>query len=133
MIPELIPEIVTQTELCALAGRWKIHPKLAYGLYRMAYFLPFRISIISGFRTVEAQEALADSGRPAAPPDISTHTTCPATGADLRVNGLEPGSYEKSLVGEGAARALLRWGGGSQLDQGIPIDWNHVDLGRRAP
>ncbi len=88
---------------------------------------------ISGFRTKAEQEALRARGRPAAPDELSTHRTCPATGADLRMNGL-PTTPLKKAFGEAAILSGLRWGGGSSRDPdtGIPSDWNHVDLGPRS-
>lgn len=89
------------------------------------------VSIISGYRTPEQQEALRQAGRPAAHPDRSTHLACPATGADLRLS-VTPTTAIKARFGQAAIRAGLRWGGGSPVDDnGIPSDWNHVDLGPR--
>lgn len=131
-LPETIPAPATELEVCQLSQRWIIHPRLAYLLAKMATEVPFALQIISGFRTREHQLELAAQGRPAADPQLSTHCTCPAIGADLRIMGLDPGPYEKALFGAAATRVGLRWGGGSPPDPktGIPSDWNHVDLGR---
>lgn len=95
---------------------------------------------ISGYRTCRQQEALGARGRPAAPCDISTHTSCPATGGDFRLGGLFDSDFVKAQFGSAAIQAGLRWGGGSperdvQVAPGvtlkIPSDWNHLDLGRR--
>jgi len=133
VIADPIPVPASQNQICELATKWLIDPVLASKLVAMAQLVPFGLSIISGWRSVERQLELAKEGRPAAPPELSTHCSCPATGADLRINGLEPGPYEKTLFGEAAVKVGLRWGGGSPLDRGIPTDWNHVDLGPRRP
>lgn len=87
--------------------------------------------MISGYRTPEQQEELIREGRPAAPVELSTHTTCPATGADVRVATF-PTDAIKATWGRIATEHGLRWGGGSPRDdRGIPSDWNHVDLGPR--
>lgn len=89
------------------------------------------IAIISGYRTPERQRELIEEGRPAAPVGLSTHTTCPATGADLRIP--HDSVAFKWFFGATVEAAGLRWGGGSPKDDiGIPSDWNHVDLGPRA-
>lgn len=94
------------------------------------------VEAISGYRTCAQQEALGRRGRPAAPCDISTHTTCPATGMDFRLGGLFDSDFVKLLFGGAAIRAGLRWGGGSPERQtefgAIPSDWQHLDLGRRS-
>lgn len=117
---------------CQLADRWKIAVPLAARLVTLAGRIPFRISIISGFRTVERQVELAEEGRPAADPDRSTHTSCPATGVDVWPD-VEPTDVVKARLGAEATVVGLRWGGGSPVDPetGIPSDWNHFDLGPR--
>jgi len=130
-VPEKISPLTTPQGVCDLAGRWILSEELALRLVMMAGWLPFGIAIISGFRTREQQLQLKEEGRPAADPDVSTHCSCPATGADLRIDGIDPGAYEKAVFGEAAIKAGLRWGGGSPLVDGIPSDWNHVDLGPR--
>lgn len=132
-VPEKISPLTAPGDVCSLAARWILDPRLAERLVMMAGFLPFGLSIISGFRSVAQQMQLKEEGRPAADPAVSTHCSCPATGADLRIDGVEAGNYEKALFGAAAVSAGLRWGGGSPVDvsTGIPSDWNHVDLGPR--
>lgn len=90
------------------------------------------LEVISGFRSRAKQEELKRRGRPTAPFQLSTHTICPARGADLRVVGIFPSRNVKLHFGQAAFEEGLRWGGGSAVDQhGIPSDWNHVDLGPR--
>lgn len=127
-----LPEIVTGADPCRLASRWTISEPLARKLVLLADRLPFPVRIISGHRSVELQRDLARQGRPAADPDRSTHTSCPATGADLWPSiAVTPAI--KARVGREAVEVGLRWGGGSPVDSGgIPSDWNHFDLGPRA-
>lgn len=132
MIPELIPVPATQSDVCKIAKNWLVAPEVISRVVAMAARLPFGISIISGFRTRGKQLDLAREGRPAADPDVSNHCSCPATAVDLRINGIEPGPYEKALFGKAAVEVGLRWGGGSPAPDGIPTDWNHVDLGPRT-
>jgi len=89
--------------------------------------------VISGYRTIEKQLRLARAGRPAVDPRLSTHTSCPSTGADFRVSGLLSTTIKRSFA-NAARTAGLRVGGGSSIDPrtGIHSDWNHLDLGRRA-
>lgn len=133
VIPTPIPVPASHGDICKLADKWLLCPTLASRLCAMAQLVPFKLTIISGYRSREKQFQLIRDGRPAVHPDKSTHCSCPATGADLRIDGLEPGPYEKALFGEGAVKAGLRWGGGSPAPDGIPVDWNHVDLGPRKP
>lgn len=133
MISEEIPVPASQDQICRLMDHWIISPVLAVKLVAMAQLVPFQLAIISGFRTRERQMELIQEGRPATSPDKSTHCSCPATGVDLQIVGMEPGPYEKALFGEAAIRSGLRWGGGSPLVDNIPSDWNHVDLGPRVP
>jgi len=120
------------TDICPFLTRWMIHPDLARALYKMAARAPFGISIISGYRTPDQQEALKREGRPAADPSVSTHLSCPAGGADVRLDVAVTDAV-KATFGRLAVEAGLRWGGGSPVDQnGIPSDWNHVDLGPRS-
>lgn len=114
---------------------WRISPELALRLYLLDS--AFRqstgreLTIISGYRTCEEQMELAAAGRPAASCQRSTHVSCPATGADLRMDGL-PAASLKLELGRLARLFGLRWGGGSPSDSsGIPSDWNHFDLGPR--
>lgn len=86
-------------------------------------------TVISGFRSAAEQSELQRQGRPTAPEGCSTHRVCPATGADVRVASF-PTRTMRATFGRIATEHGLRWGGGSPVDDaGIPIDWNHVDLG----
>lgn len=117
---------------CDLVRRWQIHPLLALRIVGVATALPFPLAIISGFRTDEQQRRLGASGRPTAPVDVSTHTECPASGADLWPT-VAATSEVKATMGLRIVENGLRWGGGSPVDPQnlIPSDWNHVDLGAR--
>lgn len=133
MIPENIKRDATADWICASAVRWLLSPELTLRVYFMAALLDaFEILIISGYRTASEQNALLDG----APIDVSTHTTCPATGADLQVKGYMKDTappHIRKAFGDAARAAGLRWGGGSKADPntGYPTDWNHVDLGPR--
>lgn len=130
----MIPLAITpSTDPCLLGTRWLLSLDLSRRLVRMASEpdLPFRLSIISGYRSPEHQAevgtlpACSSGRRP-----CSTHTTCPATGADLWPSVAVTNAV-KAHFGRAAVYAGLRWGGGSPLDaDGFPVDWNHVDLGR---
>jgi len=128
-------------DLCELAFRWGIAIRLADKLLTLARSAPdLGLMIISGFRTCEEQMALAAAGRPAADCDRSTHTDCPATGADLWTTASPitgSGALNRPIVarfGAAVTFAGLRWGGGSPVNAwGAPADWNHVDLGPRQP
>jgi len=137
MIPETIPQDPTDEDgVCRLAVKWKLDAELAYRLALMQSELPgVPLQIISGYRSQEEQDSLRQQGRPAAPDHLSTHRSCPATGADLRFRDLSPGNAEKALFAYAARRAGLRVGGGSPVDPqtGLSSDWNHVDLGPRVP
>lgn len=131
-----IPQSINGTDCLSLVDRWGIAGELAVRLMLMADNFQRRtgagLSIISGFRSSAEQRELEAAGRPAAPDELSTHRSCPATGADLRPE-LAVTTSVKILFGEAAAMSGLRWGGGSPLDgDGIPTDWNHVDLGPRS-
>jgi len=147
VLPEALPDDPNDLDaVCALSARWGIHPELARRLAIMQQACPFRLNLISGYRTAERQAELEREGRPTAPDALSTHRSCPATGADIspvNVTGLS--QPVQVYVGEAATRAGLRWGGGSPTkrlvfpgagkkgDTGldIPSDWQHVDLGPR--
>ena len=89
------------------------------------------VDIISGYRTEGEQQALGTAGRPTAPDELSTHRSCPATGVDISL-GLYPVASQKAIWGRIVTMNGLRWGGGSPVDDGgIPLDWQHVDRGRR--
>lgn len=127
----MIPQPVLETtDPCELAPRWGISLELARKLVRARARVPFAFSIISGFRTDQRQREVGElapcsSGqRP-----CSTHTVCPATGVDLWP-GVAPSNDVKYALGVAATVEGLRWGGGSPVDEnGIPLDWNHFDLG----
>lgn len=91
------------------------------------------IRVISGYRTEKQQDDLRRRGRPTAPPGTSTHTTCPSTGADIRITGFVTNKM-KWRFGTIVRMNGLRWGGGSRPNPEtlIPEDWNHVDLGPRG-
>jgi len=134
----MLPELLEGTDCATLCERWGIAPELAASLlvvderWRATFPGLGGPSIISGFRTREEQEELSEQGRPAAPDDLSTHRSCPATGADLSLPVAVTADVKVDF-GMIVMVAGLRWGGGSPLDeQGIPTDWNHVDLGPRA-
>ena len=125
----MIPQSL-DADPCDIAARWGITLNLATRLVMIATKLPFGLMIISGSRSCEEQDALRESGRPAAACDLSTHVApCPATGADVwPAIGVDDGV--KVMIGREALIAGLRWGGGSPLDAlAIPTDWNHLDLG----
>lgn len=148
MLPE---SLALDRDPCDFSERWGIHPSLGgllILLARIAVQDPRlkqllrtvdSIKMISGFRSRESQEALDRAGRPTAPFDRSTHTSCPATGADLRLEGLmNPKSNAQAreawfILGQLAQGIGLRWGGGSSIDleSGLPVDFNHFDLGPR--
>lgn len=97
------------------------------------FFLETRqdVEIISGYRTREEQRRLHRTGRPAAPDEVSTHRSCPATGVDVRL-GFAPTRIQKATWGRMAVMNGLRWGGGGAVDDGgIPLDWGHIDRGPR--
>jgi len=117
---------------CVWLAKWGLALDLGMKLQRMQELFPTRLLIFSGFRTHEQQEELQEEGRPAAPVDVSTHTTCPATGADVRPDI----AWDPAVIltfGSAAVSAGLRWGGGGPIDEtGIPIDRSHLDLGPRT-
>jgi hypothetical protein len=146
-LPELLPwpedflDPVHPPDHCELAGRWGIHPDLALRLMTMSQReRGFRISVISGARSLEEQEALQEQGRPAAPWHLTTHANAEvdctprlATGVDLMVS-VAPVQAVKERLGVLLFEAGLRWGGGSPLssDGLTPTDWNHADMGPRG-
>jgi len=131
-IPERIGS-VTGLDPCDVAMRWGISYELSERLSQGADRLEFPVAIISGLRTAAQQEALRRGGRPTAPPAVSTHLSCPASGADLMPQ-IAVTNVVKARLGTEMTLAGLRWGGGSSPDPdtGIPSDWNHFDLGPRA-
>lgn len=121
---------------CTLANRWLVREDVMRKVSRLAarfYQETGReLWIISGYRTPSEQRELARQGRPAAAVDLSTHTSCPATGVDVSL-GFAPTNVLKATFGRIAVEEGLRWGGGSPVnDVGIPSDWNHVDVGPRS-
>lgn len=124
----------TYDDCLLFCTKWKIDPTLALKLFQVAAALPFPISIISGYRTEASQrELLARPDTTAAPVHLSTHTSCPATGADVRVDLPTVTDAHKRAFGAAAERVGLRWGGGARRENGIPAgsEWAHVDLGPR--
>jgi len=129
------PEKLTRSDACDIADRWGIDERLTRALVASAFLFWMEtrrdVEIISGARTVESQNALRARGRPTADNDRSTHLTCPATGADVRL-GFAPTRVHKAIWGRIIVFNGLRWGGGSPVDSGgIPSDWAHADLGPR--
>ena len=123
-----------------LIKRWGISVPFAARLHQVLEHFRWEtgleIEVISGFRTIEEQNQLTRDGRPTAlSPYLSTHTSCPATGADIRIGGplYHVVPAVKATFGRLAVFYGLRWGGGSAIDSatGIPSDWNHVDMGPR--
>lgn len=133
MIPE---NFDGSSDPCALASRWVLVLDLTQRLVAMSSQIPGGLTIFSGMRTVAEQEALEAAGRPTAPLDLSTHLSCPATGADVRFTLGAANLELQSRVQFGfwAVANGLRWGGGSPVDPttGIPSDWQHLDLGPRV-
>lgn len=118
-----------------MADRWGLDPRLAEALMKMSERLrPISLTISSGYRNREHQDALGDAGRPTADHDKSTHRTMPATGADLEIGATGVDPAVRIAFGNAAVLSGLRWGGGSPMDATgvIPTDWKHVDLGRRT-
>jgi len=133
MIPQRIDPLMDLQSFCTFAGKWGISTDLANRLRLVAQDMPVTISIFSGFRTKDHQERLRAEGRPTAPPGVSTHTTYPATGADIELAVATDRAVQLTFGAVVTARGL-RWGGGSPVDPdtGIPSDWKHVDLGPRS-
>lgn len=121
------------TDPCSIMTRWKVSASVAARAVQMAALLPFDLTIISGWRSLERQEELRRAGRPAADPSRSNHLSCPATALDFRV-GVAATDAVKAEFGRAAVSVGFRWGGGSPVDPdtGIPSDWNHVDEGPRT-
>jgi len=130
----MLPQRITEQNACDIATRWQLTVRVAEKLSCMAGRVPYGLSIISGHRSNEKQDALRAEGRPAARNDRSNHTRCPATAADVWPSVAKTLQVQAAL-GEAAVVCGLRWGGGSPTDPqtGIPSDWNHVDEGPRPP
>ena len=128
--------VTPQTDPCRLAERWRVSPDtmtrvvLSAQQYTEETSLP--VDIISGYRTQQEQRSLERGGRPTAPDEKSTHRSCPATGVDVSL-GLFPVASQKAIWGRIVMLNGLRWGGGGPLEDGIPVDWAHVDRGPRTP
>lgn len=134
MLPQPIAKNRLSSSICSLASRWKIDVRLATRITEVAFRLPYGISILSGFRTEKEQLALEKKqGSMATSVELSTHCSCPATGADLWPS-VTVTNVVKATFGEAVVACGLRWGGGSPVNSktGIPKDWNHVDMGPRA-
>jgi len=128
----LMETISPETDPCGLADRWMISQILARAIVSMTSLLPFKLRLMSGHRTEAHQDELRRQGRPTAAPGVSTHTSCPSTGADI-TSAIAATKDVKQLFGAAALQVGLRWGGGSPVDPDtlIPSDWQHVDLGPR--
>jgi len=128
-------EVLTLSDPCALAGTWGVEAGVMARVFRAAElytnFTRSPVWIISGSRTRLEQMRLGRGGRPAAPDALSTHRSCPATGVDISLGTL-PSADKKRFWGQMAQANGLRWGGGSPVDDGIPSDWQHVDVGPRG-
>lgn len=130
-------EIITNSDACTLAERWTVEIETMERVWRAAqrYEMEMggqRVSIISGWRSRAEQRRLGRLSRPTAPDDLSTHRSCPATGVDISL-GLLASEFMKATWGRLTLIAGLRWGGGGPVDpdNGIPLDWRHVDMGPR--
>lgn len=129
-------QLLNDADFCQVAIRWRITSELALGLVRLAERFESstgnHLWIISGGRSVAKQLALIDAGV-GAPVELSTHLSCPSTGADVFPFGLHPTTNVRAFLGAAALQSGLRWGGGSSRDaNGLPSDWNHFDLGPRT-
>lgn len=121
---------------CAVSMDWGIALALAERVVlTAAYFSESTgrdFDIISGLRSCSEQQLLEERGRPAAPCELSNHTVCPARAVDVRIEGY-PARVLVIALGVAATAAGLRWGGGGPTDDdGVPLDWNHFDLGPRT-
>ena len=130
-------EVITLSDPCVLSEIWGVDVDVMDRVFKAAElytnFTRSPVWIISGFRTRLEQLQLRRSGRPAAPDELSTHRSCPATGVDISLGAL-PSRDKKLFWGQMVQSNGLRWGGGSEVDSGgIPSDWRHVDRGPRRP
>jgi len=128
-------EVLTEADVCELAHRWGVSLDVVQRVWLAARDFHTetgrQVWIISGFRTAEEQRRLSRQGRPTAPDDLSTHRSCPATGVDINL-GARPSGFLKATWGRFTLIHGLRWGGGGKTDDGgIPLDWQHVDVGPR--
>lgn len=133
MIPQRLEPGASSELTTAVAAKWRISCELSEGIHVLAALIPWPLQIVSGYRS-----PLLETQTPGGiDPKISTHCSCPATGADLQVIGWTKGDapdHVRQIFGANAQAAGLRWGGGSRSDPrtGFPVDWNHVDLGPRV-
>jgi len=134
--PHLAHEHLTDSDPCDLAQRWAVAPDTMQRVWLAAQDFEVetggrRVSIISGWRSKEEQRRLGRQGQPTAPDSLSTHRSCPATGVDISL-GFMPTNFMKAIWGRITLVQGLRWGGGGPVfDNGIPVDWPHVDVGPR--
>jgi len=127
--------VIALSDPCVLSETWRVDPTLMSKVFRAAElyenFTRSPVWIVSGYRTRFEQMDLGRRGRPTALDERSTHRTCPATGLDISLGAL-PSTEKKRFWGQMVESNGLRWGGGSNVDgQGIPGDWQHVDMGPR--
>jgi len=128
-------EVLTGRSDCAIADRWSVSLDTIQRVQVAAqdFFVETgrQVWIISGWRSREQQKRLSRQGRPTAPDDRSTHRSCPATGVDVSL-GARPSNFLKATWGRLTLIHGLRWGGGGAVaESGIPLDWQHVDIGPR--
>jgi len=128
-------EVLTNGTVCQLATRWGISLDVVRRVRMAAQDFHTetgrQVWIVSGFRSVAEQNRLRRQGRPTADNDRSTHLSCPATGVDVSL-GARPSNFLKATWGRLTLVHGLRWGGGGAIaESGIPLDWQHVDVGPR--
>ena len=128
-------EIVLDADPCDLVERWGVALDTITRVWLAAQDFSAetgrRVWIISGWRSAAEQRRLSRQGRPTAPDNLSTHRSCPATGVDVSL-GARPSGFLKATWGRITFVHGLRWGGGGPVaDSGIPLDWQHVDMGPR--
>jgi len=128
-------EVIGLSDPCVLASTWGVDAGVMSRVFLAAElytnFTRSPVWIISGARTRLQQMRLGRTGRPAAPDELSTHRSCPATGVDISLGAI-PSREKKLFWGQMVEANGLRWGGGSELTDGIPSDWRHVDVGPRV-
>jgi len=95
-------EHITDLDSCDLSERWGLELRFSAKLLLAAKDFEAEtrraVEITSGSRTRAEQEALRRSGRPAARDEVSTHRSCPATGADISL-GFLPVRVHKQIWG----------------------------------
>ena len=129
-------EVLTDRDVCDIAERWAVSVDTIRRVQMAAhdFFTETgrQVWIISGWRSAAQQRGLSRKGRPTARDDLSTHRSCPATGVDISL-GARPSGFLKATWGRLTLVHGLRWGGGGGVDEGgIPLDWQHVDVGPRV-